>query len=83
MFKWSGGWKFIFLGDHSFNFEPSKINPGWTTFNNFENFSGALSFTMSMSPGKRTEVGFNNFCQDLKRRLESLENAKGAVASAP
>lgn len=71
-FKWLGSLPYIFSGYHSFQFRPSEITPGHTTFVNKEEFSGALSFMVAegWSMGKKTKVGFEGFCSDLKARVE-------------
>ncbi|TVY84426.1 hypothetical protein LSUE1_G002659 [Lachnellula suecica] len=38
MFEWAGQMLYLFLGEHTFGFEPSKITPGGTTFMNKEEF---------------------------------------------
>ena len=73
-FKWRGvGLCGLFIGEHSFRFEPSKTTPGSTTFVHGEVFSGALSFLMTPALGlsKKTEAGFQGFKRDLKARMES------------
>lgn len=65
----------LFTGEHSFRFEPSKTNPGETTFVQAENFSGILSFLIKEGTGfaRTTREGFEGFNGDLKRRVEGLE----------
>lgn len=82
LFKWAGGMWWLFLGVHSFSFEPSKTTPGGTTFTNSEEFTGPMSFTMlKMKPffGQQTETNFEKVCHDLKKRVESLEAAKSGA----
>lgn len=77
LFKWAGGYPWLFYGVHSFSFEPSKTTPGGTTFTNSEEFTGPFGFTMMKSFfGQKTETNFEKVCQDLKKRVESLEAAK-------
>ena len=71
-FKWRGSLLGIFVGDHSFRFEPSKTTPGSTTFVHSEEFHGALVTLLKIFPqGTKQKDGFDGFNRDLKRRVES------------
>lgn len=72
-FKWEGSLPGIFTGAHVFEFRPSKTHPGGTTFVQYEDFSGLLSFTMNPSKKSGTEnlKGFVRFNDDVKKQAES------------
>ena len=77
VFTWRGGATGVFVGQHSFRFEPSKITPGGTTFVQEENFSGVLTFPMGKNPvakliglRKKTKAGWDAFNVDFKKWVE-------------
>lgn len=71
--KWRGSLPGIFTGDHVFEFQPSKTTPGSTTFVQYEDFTGLLSFTMKAEKksGAQNLEGFNAVNRDLKAKVES------------
>lgn len=71
--KWRGSLPGIFTGDHVFEFQPSKSNPGQTTFLQYEDFSGLLAFTMkpTKESGSKNMLGFLRFNEDVKRQAEN------------
>lgn len=74
LFAWTGSIPGIFTGLHSFKFMPSEKEEGYTTFANCEEFSGLLSFLVgeNWSMGKDTKSKFEEFNEELKRRVESV-----------
>ena len=67
----------IFLGEHSFRFEPSKTIPGGTTFTQHEVFTGPFSFIMGDNMAgrlagihKTSTEGWAKYNQDLKKWCE-------------
>lgn len=70
--KWRGSLPGIFTGDHVFEFQPSKRNPGQTTFLQYEDFTGLLAFTMkpTKESGSKNMLGFLRFNEDVKRQAE-------------
>jgi hypothetical protein len=58
-------------GLHTFEFQPSKVTEGGTTFVQKEEFEGALSFLMQgWLVGRPLLKGYNGFNADLKKRVE-------------
>ncbi|KAF2022350.1 hypothetical protein BU24DRAFT_363586 [Aaosphaeria arxii CBS 175.79] len=76
-FRWLGSLPGVFTGEHNFSYEPSKTTPGGTTFSQWEEFSGILSFLMGEGAlakwyGMREQsaTGWEKFNQDLKKFCE-------------
>ncbi|OAQ98960.1 hypothetical protein LLEC1_00602, partial [Akanthomyces lecanii] len=69
-FKWRGSIPGLFYGDHVFRFEPGP-RPETTLFTQSEEFSGILAFIIKLIPlGSKQRDGFENFNEDLRRRVE-------------
>ena len=62
----------LFVGEHSFVFEPSKTAPSSTTLIQSETFSGPLAFLMNPTLGwnRKTRENFEGLNRDLKARVE-------------
>jgi hypothetical protein len=79
LFKWGGSLPFVFGGDHSFRFEPSKIHSGCTTFTQEEYFYGAFRFKMGegfiarKAGFRETLKGWEGFNEDFKKWCEELK----------
>jgi hypothetical protein len=79
-FEWKGGWRGILTASHTFQFEPSKENPGGTIFINNEEFHGLIGdLSKSTSEGGGGFASFNN---NFKARVESLKKQKTDPATA-
>jgi hypothetical protein len=63
----------VLVGKHFFEFLPSKVTPGHTTFINREDFSGLLTAINFSDKTKKAGPGFDVMNRDLKKRVESLE----------
>ena len=73
-FRWRGSLWPLFVGEHSFKFEPSKTTPGSTTFIDSEEFTGGLPWVMSpLYKGPQPSKQFDKFNEQLKQRVESLK----------
>ncbi|KAH8926947.1 hypothetical protein BT69DRAFT_898659 [Atractiella rhizophila] len=73
-FKTRGVWHGVLTGIHGYRFEPSSTNPGGTTFTQWEEFEGLLSFVMAPSLGGKTTLKhFEGFNADLKRHVEGMQ----------
>jgi hypothetical protein len=60
-------------GLHTFEFQPSKVTEGGTTFVQREEFEGLMSFLLqSWLLGRPLVKGYNGFNADLKRKVQSL-----------
>jgi hypothetical protein len=60
-------------GLHTFEFQPSEVTKGGTTFVQREEFEGLMSFLLqSWLLGRPLVMGYNGFNADLKRRAEAL-----------
>lgn len=57
-------------GDHTFQFEPSKITPGGMTFINSEIPATLNILLMPLMPAKKM---FSQLCMDFKARVEKLK----------
>lgn len=78
LFKWGGSLPLVFGGNHSFEFEESKVTPGGTTFTQHEEFYGAFGFLMGDGVvgrwagfGSKTARNWEGFNEDLKRACEA------------
>ncbi|CAD6442561.1 12bea38f-6b97-4f48-abdd-6a0ca8cc8466 [Sclerotinia trifoliorum] len=72
-FAWQGPPVMIVSGLHSFLIEPSKSNPGGTTFTQTEVYSGGVSFLMQpWLMGKPIKGWFEKYNTDLKKKCEGL-----------
>ncbi|KAH8815190.1 hypothetical protein F5884DRAFT_168301 [Xylogone sp. PMI_703] len=69
-FSWRGDLLFVLSGDHSHIFEPSTKTPGGTTFRNNEVYARFNTVLMRLVPPNKM---FQQFCEDLKNRVESLK----------
>ncbi|OKL60323.1 hypothetical protein UA08_04455 [Talaromyces atroroseus] len=82
-FQWGGGLPGIFVGYHSFCFEPSTLVQGGTKFTQKEEFKGFLAFIMGdnfvarwIGTMEKTRKGWNKYNEDLKAWCEGLNNRK-------
>ncbi|KAH7025021.1 uncharacterized protein B0I36DRAFT_387406 [Microdochium trichocladiopsis] len=71
---WKGGVSYLLVGEHTFEFRPSQATPGGTTFVQYEDFTGLLTFGMK-SDQEKTSGGFQRVNEDLKKRAETLVSA--------
>lgn len=71
-FRWTGSPYGLFVGEHSFQFEPSVKTPGGTRLVQKEEISGLLSFIFreGWAMERKMKAGFEGFNEDLKRRVE-------------
>jgi len=75
--KWRGDVFYVLSGEHSFRFEPSKINPGGTTFIHAEVYFRLNIILMTIESWTVSSIHkmFEGFNQELKGRVESLKSA--------
>ena len=62
---------YVISGEHSFRFEASKENPGWTTFHNDE-LPLRLNVLLAKIAGSKD---FEDFCTCFKARVERVKEA--------
>ncbi len=60
---------YVISREHSFRFEASKENPGWTTFHNDE-IPLRLNALLSQITGSK---GFEDFCTGFKAMVERVK----------
>jgi hypothetical protein len=72
-FVWDGGFRPLLNGRHYFEFRPSEVTPGHTTFVNAEDFTGWLFAWNWRDRVREAGPGFERVNWDLKRRCEGVE----------
>ncbi|KAN0122338.1 hypothetical protein V8E51_000664 [Hyaloscypha variabilis] len=77
-FKWRGDLLYVISGVHSFRFEASRENPGWTTFHNDE-LPLRLNALLAKITGSKE---FEDFCTGFKARVERVKGA-GVTEQGP
>ncbi|KAL2065054.1 hypothetical protein VTL71DRAFT_4194 [Oculimacula yallundae] len=73
-FRWRGDVLFILSGDHTFHFQPSTLHPGKTLFISTEIPMRLLAL---IAGPIGMQKAFERFCEDFKRRVESVVGEGG------
>ncbi|KAB8290793.1 hypothetical protein EYC80_008430 [Monilinia laxa] len=74
-FVWQGPPIMTVSGLHTFLIEPSKTNPGGTTFTQIEEYSGSIAFLMQdWLLGRSIKGQFEKYNGDLKKKCEEVRN---------